>query len=374
MNNRTMNAEALESTPLDILRSEVLAAYAVDEAARVEELRVGHINRSFRVRSDSDDLIVQRINSHVFKEPEALMNNFVRVTRHIRRGLENEGKQAIDRHSLSLRRTSDDRPYWIDREGELWRAVPFIPGTITRRVARDASMTREAGRAYGRFQQLLADFDPDQLVEPIPRFHDTPWRYGTLDRAIEEDVAGRLRQAEGEVAEAMGHRERASLLLDLVETRQVPMRIAHNDAKLTNVLLDKVTELPLVVIDLDTVMPGLSLFDFGDMARSMSHRTTEDETDLSRVVVDTELFVALAAGYLETAIHLTTVERNHLVDAAQVLILEQAVRYLTDYLDGDRYFRVAHEQQNLYRARTHLALLASLQEQEHELKRELKGL
>lgn len=356
-------------SPAQILRGEVLDAYGIDpETSRLEELRAGHINDSFRVRDPAEDLIFQRINSHVFRDPEALMSNFVVVSDHLRARLIEQGDPEVDRHCLSLRETTNGDAFFVDRDGELWRATRFLERTVTHSIAGDAALTRAAGLAYGRFQSLLSDLDSALLTETIPRFHDTPHRFSNLDRAVDRDLAGRRARVGAVIEQAQSHRKLASRLFDLSHEHAIPTRIAHNDAKLTNVLFDQGSSEPIVVLDLDTVMPGLSLYDFGDMARSMSHRTAEDEQDPSTVRVDPELFSALAGGYLQTAQHLSQAERTSLVDAALVLVLEQAVRYLTDYLDGDLYFRTRRESQNLHRAQAHLALLASMQEQENELR------
>ncbi len=359
----------------ETLRRQVLPGYGLDpKTTAIEELRAGHINDSFRVRSGDCDWIAQRINSHVFKKPLELMANMVRVTAHLERRLRATATPDLERRCLRLVATTTGERWHLDSEGEVWRAFPFISGSVTYRFPRDPGMAHEAGRAYGRFQELLHDLDPASLEETIPRFHDTPHRYLDLERAIAEDRAGRASQVAAEIDAAFADRGLASRLLDLQTSGSVPVRVVHNDAKLTNVLLDCDTERALLVVDLDTVMPGLSLFDFGDMARSMGHRSAEDAPDAATIAVDRELFLALAAGYLETATQLNSTERAHLVSAAQVAVLEHIVRFLTDYLDGDRYFRVARENQNLDRARVHIALLRSLAEHERELRSAIERL
>jgi Ser/Thr protein kinase RdoA (MazF antagonist) len=248
----------------------------------------------------------------------------------------------------------------------------YVEGTVTREAAAAPGEAYEAARAFGRFQRLLGGYDGPRLHETIPGFHDTPARLAALERAAEDDVAGRRAGCRAELDAMLGRRGLARALLAARGRGDAPERVVHNDAKMANVLLDARTGEGVCVVDLDTVMPGLSLYDFGDLARSAASAAAEDETDLARVAVRAETFAALAAGFLDGAGGLLSAgERALLVTAAQVITYEQAARFLTDYLGGDRYYRVSPERprHNLERARAQLALLETFERDEPALRR-----
>ena len=251
-----------------------------------------------------------------------------------------------------------------------WRMYELIEDVTTQITASSAAQVFRAAQAFGHFQGMLADLPPPPLFETIPRFHDTVSRFEALDRVLAAKAAGAVRgkQAQAEVQAAATHRGLADRLIKAA-ARGLPQRTVHNDCKISNVLFDRQNGEALCVVDLDTAMPGLAAFDFGDMARSMAHRTDEDARDPEGVEVDLELFGALASGYLDGARFLTPDERQSLVDGALVLTLEQAVRFLTDYLEGDVYFRVERPEQNLERCRVQFALLESLLDREADLRR-----
>ena len=246
----------------------------------------------------------------------------------------------------------------------------LIEDVTTQVTASSSDQVFRAAQAFGHFQGMLSDLPPPPLFETIPRFHDTVSRFEALDRVLAAKAAGAVRgkQAQAEVQAAATHRGLADRLIKAA-ARGLPQRTVHNDCKISNVLFDRQNGEALCVVDLDTAMPGLAAFDFGDMARSMAHRTDEDARDPEGVEVDLELFGALASGYLDGARFLTPDERQSLVDGALVLTLEQAVRFLTDYLEGDVYFRVERPEQNLERCRVQFALLESLLDREADLRR-----
>jgi hypothetical protein len=344
------------------------------EVDGVEAVVEGHINRSWVATARCAGgaparFLLQRINEAVFREPERVLENVERVTRHLAAALAREGAREPTRHALRLVTTHAGATFHRDADGGVWRVYPFIEGTSVREHVTTREEAREVGRAYGAFQRLLAGYDGPRLHETIPHFHDAAWRLEALESALVADRAGRADGARTEIEAALARRAMARILPPLLAGGAVPERIAHNDAKSSNVLLDAVTGEALCVVDLDTVMPGTRLSDFGDMVRSATSPTAEDERDLGAVGAEPSLFAGLAEGYLAAAgTILTATERDLLVVAGQIITWEQAVRFLTDHLDGDRYYRVAYADHNLVRTRTQLALLDSLERQAGEFR------
>jgi aminoglycoside phosphotransferase (APT) family kinase protein len=256
-----------------------------------------------------------------------------------------------------------------DEDGQFWRMYRFIEGARSHDVVEDAVQAYEAARAFGEFQRMLADLPAPRLHETISDFHNTPKRLAALKRAVEEDALGRAEGAQREIGFAL---ERESVTRLLVEAG-LPERVTHNDTKINNVLLDERTGEGICVIDLETTMPGLAPFDFGDMVRTMSCRAAEDERDLSLVRMEMEMFEALARGYLSAADFLLDLEKRMLVQAGRVITLEQGIRFLTDYLEGDTYFKVHRAGQNLDRARAQFRLEESLEENAAAMERVVEG-
>ena len=328
----------------------------------------GHINDSYRVDAGSESYLLQRLNPHVFPDAGKVMDNVSRVTGHVAARLRAAGVSDWRRRTLALvpARTGAD---WVrDGAGAAWRLFGFITGTVVRERAASPADALAAGRVFGEFLRLLADYHGPPLAETIPGFHDTAARFERLEQAARKDAQRRVAGARLEIGLAMNQRQLADVLPPLLRSGAIPSRIAHNDAKLSNVLFDEESGEPLCVVDLDTVMPGSALYDFGDLVRSVTSPTAEDEEDLSSVGVRVPLFEALARGYLEAAgAVLPPSERNLLVFAGRLITLEQAVRFLTDHLEGDRYYRIARPGHNLIRARTQLRLFESLTEREGDL-------
>ena len=334
----------------------------------------GHINDTFAASfagpSGPFRLVLQRLNRHVFPEPEKVMRNASGVTRHLQARLLASGVPDAERRALHLVPARDGADFLLDDAGEPWRAWRFVEGARSVDVVDEPRTAFEAARAFGEFQRLLLDYDGPPLHETLPLFHHTPTRWARLAKAAEADTAGRAAGAAAEVDFALAREPLSRLLVSLQESGDAPRRATHNDTKVNNVLLDEATGEGLCVIDLDTVMPGLSLCDFGDLVRTAASPSAEDERDLSKVGVRDDLFAALVRGYLSSAGgFLTPAERDCLVGSAKVIVFTIGLRFLTDHLEGDVYFRIHREGHNLDRARTQFALLRSLEVREDALRR-----
>lgn len=328
----------------------------------------GHINDTYAVTASQAGApvryIFQRINHTIFKDVPALMDNILRVTAHQRERILASGGEDASRRALTVIPARTGEPYVRDQHGRWWRAYLFIEKALTHDKIESPAQAREAARSFGEFQRLLADLPGARLHETIPNFHNTPSRYAAFEAALAADTAGRAAEV---VAESDFARSRALLarkLTDLLVAGLVPERVTHNDTKLNNIMLDDATGAGVCVIDLDTLMPGLSLYDFGDMVRTGTNAAVEDETDLSKVVARAEIFSALAEGFLAgCGSALNAVERAHLVASGQVMTYEVGLRFLTDHLQGDVYFKTKYAGHNLARARNQFALLRSLEVQ-----------
>ena len=337
-----------------------------------EENKTGHINSTFFITcADGSRYVLQKINTSVFKDPEGLMRNAVAVTRHI---IERTEKAGGDTSRCTLRFIPVDAPegdrYCLSDEGGTWRMYAMIENAFSRQLSDSPEEFREVGRAFGRFQMLLSDFDASGLVETIPRFHDTANRYDNLLASIEKDAAGRAGGVLSEIEFVKARKDVCSFILKGIRDGSFPLRVTHNDTKLNNILLDSATGKPVCVIDLDTVMPGSVLYDFGDAIRFGAATAAEDETDLSLVGVDTKLFDAFVRGFTEGLEgSLTDAEIRAFPMGAVVITLETGIRFLTDYRDGDVYFRTEYPQHNLDRARNQFAIVADLERKMPELER-----
>ncbi len=334
----------------------------------------GHINDTFRATcrdaGRETRYILQRINHNIFKNPVALMDNIQRVTEHVRSKWAETSLPDRGRRALTLVKAADGQPLHQDAEGSYWRTYVFVEGASTYDVLQTPAQAREAAYAFGRFQAHLVDLPGPRLHETIPHFHDTPKRLDTLLAAVERDPCKRKASIKSELDFVLARAEGTRRLQDLQRAGRIPERITHNDTKLNNVMLDDQTGEGVCVIDLDTVMPGLALYDFGDMMRTALSPAAEDERDTSKVAARLEVFEALADGYLAAAgAILTPDERAQLVFSGQLITLETAIRFLTDYLEGDRYFKIHRPDHNLDRARTQIALIRSMEEQDEAMQR-----
>ena len=333
----------------------------------------GHINDTVAVRTKDEAgrirrYIIQQINMNVFPRPDQVMENIAGVTAHLRLKIIAAGGDP-NRESLNVIPTKSGELYYLDADGNYWRAYDFIEDTVTLQQARDPQDFYNSARAFGRFQLLLADYPADTLYETIEHFHDTPVRFATFKRVLEADPKGRRALAQAEVDFLLAHEADYNILVDLLEKGELPLRVTHNDTKLNNVLLDEASGEGICVVDLDTVMPGLAAYDFGDSIRFGASTALEDETDLSKVNFSLELFEAYTKGYLEVAGDaLTQNEKNTLVWGAKIITMEIGMRFLTDYIEGDVYFKTAREHHNLDRARTQLKLTADMEANWEEMK------
>ncbi|HEU5358356.1 MAG TPA: aminoglycoside phosphotransferase family protein [Gemmatimonadales bacterium] len=342
------------------------------EFVAMEPLPGGYINDSYRVTLAADgartEWLLQRINPTVFTDPDALMGNIAHVTRHMSARLRDDGVADWRRRTLVVIPTREGASHHRGVDGAAWRLFPFIESATVRTEAASPELAREAARAFGEFLRLVADYDGPPLRETIRGFHDTAARFRALVQAVRADPVARAAQAGPEIRLALEYQAMADVLPPLMRRGVVPVRVAHNDAKIANVLFEVDSGRALAVVDLDTVMPGSALHDFGDLVRSSVSASAEDETDLAKVDVRVPWFRALVEGYLsEAGGVLTPDERRLLVFAGRLITLEQAVRFLTDHLQGDRYYRTTRAGQNLDRARTQFRLFERLTERSDEL-------
>ena len=324
----------------------------------------GHINDTFLVtyqtRTGQREYVLQRINKNIFTDSEGLMANMVAVTDYIRDIVKREGGDPR-REVLTLVPTRDGKSHYVDGEGYCWRVTLLVPDVFSYSVVVDGDQLCETGRAFGHFVKMLDRFDAASLKETIPDFHNTKKRFETFRRAVEEDKWGRREDASPEIDFVLRHEKFVSTLVDQLERGELPLRVTHNDTKINNVLMDKATGKAICVVDLDTVMPGLVAYDFGDSIRSGTNPADEDERDLSRVRMDIGLYEAFAKGYLaEAGDILTENELLSLPVGAKMITLECGMRFLTDYLEGDHYFKTHRPGQNLDRARTQFKMVADM--------------
>lgn len=326
----------------------------------------GHINDTYCGIFDQAGLhlryILQRVNTRVFKTPVELMENVGRVTRHALARLLAEHHPEARRRTLTCIPAHDGKPYARDSQGGFWRVYPFIERACGYDELETNEQAYQAARAFGHFQQLAADLGGPRLHETIPDFHHTPKRLAALQAAIDADAAGRAGALQPEIGFALARAADCARITDLIAAGAIPERVTHNDTKLNNVLLDNVTAEGVCVIDLDTTMPGSALYDFGDMVRTAAPTTREDNPDLSRLDVRLDRFEALVSGYLGAAgSFLNQAEVDHLAFAGILLTLECGIRFLTDYLQGDVYFKIKHPTHNLDRCRNQFAFVTALE-------------
>lgn len=337
-------------------------------------IKIGHINETFAATYDDAGrpfrVVHQTINTHVFRDPVGLMSNVVRVTEHLWRKLEAQGVDQLDRRALRVIPARDGRPYHVDDAGNFWRTFLFVDDVRSYDAVESPRQAYQAGHAFGQFQSLLSDLPAAELATTIPDFHHTPKRFERLVKAIGTDELRRGAAARREIEFALGMKPLVAALVDAEACGAVPLRVTHNDTKFNNVMLDVHTGEAMCVVDLDTVMPGLVLYDFGDMVRTTTSRTAEDEQFLERVELELPMFEALVRGYLEaTRGFLTAEERRLLVLSGKLITFTIGIRFLTDYLEGDQYFRIHREHHNLDRCRKQFKLIESMNQREDEMQR-----
>ncbi|HOO99762.1 MAG TPA: aminoglycoside phosphotransferase family protein [Bacteroidales bacterium] len=330
----------------------------------------GHIHDTYRILTkggETDDFILQKLNSRIFKDIPRLQENIERVTLHLRNKLRSIPGSDIKRECLTLIPTTGNMSWLNDGEGNYWRLYIFITRHRSYNLVDSAGKAFEGGKAIGRFQAMLADLPGKPLHETIPAFHDIEKRLETLKETMKRDRVGRAAGVRAETDKILSLEEAMKIILKLGRAGKIPLRITHNDTKFNNILLDE-NDRALCVIDLDTVMPGYVHYDFGDAIRTAANRAQEDEKDLSKVGMDINLFEAYASGYLsETRDTLNETEKEYLAFSPLLITYTIAVRFLTDYIDGDNYFKIHHEHHNLQRARAQLRLVESMNEQYHQM-------
>ena len=328
----------------------------------------GHINDSFLIICEHGEYLLQRINHNVFADPVSLMDNVSRVTRHIRSKLEAAGATDIGRKVLTLVPTCSGGCFYRDEAGNYWRMYMFVEQTVSYDRAPLERHAYEAADAFGQFQNLLSDLAVPPLHETISDFHNTPKRFDALVEAVENDVCNRAVEAKEEIEFAFTHRPIASTITDLIADQSIPLRVIHNDTKLNNVLFDEAQDTALCIVDLDTTMPGTVLYDFGDMVRSMTCSSDEASSDPSNVCMKMSMFEAIVGGYLLAAGNLLNeTERGLLVFSGKLISLETGIRFLTDHLMGDKYFKIHRPNHNLDRCRTQFKLVESIEDQEESM-------
>lgn len=333
----------------------------------------GHINDTFLVTTRKETsgherrYILQRLSPVAFHQPAQVMENIAKVTEYLKKIILARGGDP-DRETLIVIPARAGENYVLDEDGACWRMYMFVEDSVTCQQAENEDVFRESARAFGAFQRDLADYPASTLHETIPNFHHTASRFAALEEAIREDRAGRAQQVQDEIAFALKRKERTTALLDRLEKGELPLRVTHNDTKLNNVLMDAKTGRGMCVVDLDTVMPGLCAYDFGDAIRFGANTAAEDEADASKIHFSLSMFRAYCEGYLgEVGGMLTQEEIRTLPLGAWMMTYEVGIRFLTDYLNGDVYFHVAYPEHNLVRARNQFTLLADMERQEDDM-------
>ena len=346
---------------------ELLGAFSfAGEFENSTQLHDGHINNTYKFDFREADgtlnrYLVQEINTYVFKDYDGLMKNVMGVTAFLKNKVAENGGDT-KRECLTVIPTADGKPYYLDGEGRCWRCYNFIYDTHSCQSVDCAETFCKAAKAFGKFQNMLADYPIDSLTETIPNFHNTVSRFADFKKAVADNLSGRAELCKEEIDFVLAREKDCSVLLDLVAEGKLPLRVTHNDTKLNNVMFDNETGEGICVVDLDTVMPGLSLYDFGDSIRFGANTAAEDEKDVSKVSLSLEYFKAYAFGYLSAAGEsLTKEEINQLAFSSKLMTLECGMRFLGDYINGDVYFKTAYPEHNLVRSRTQFALVADIE-------------
>jgi thiamine kinase-like enzyme len=337
----------------------------------------GHIHDTFRIitaENEKDDYILQKLNSRIFKDIPSLQHNIERVTVHLRNKLKQIPGADIKRECLQLIPARDGKSWIRDKDGDFWRMYVFISDHRSYNIVDSPDKAFEGGKAIGRFQAMLSDMPGEPLIETIPHFHNIEKRLETFNATVKRDPVKRVSAVQDEIKLVNERAEKMKHILRLGREGRIPVRITHNDTKFNNILLDR-HDKALCVIDLDTVMPGYVHYDFGDAIRTATNTASEDEKDLSKITMNLDLFKAYSEGYLsETGETLNDVEKENLAFAPQLITYTIAVRFLTDYIDGDNYFKIHHEHHNIQRARAQLKLVRSMEEHYGDMQNIIKKL
>ena len=346
---------------------ELLKKFALDgEAVYCERYGFGHINETYLVVTDTKHrYIAQKLSTRAFKDVPGLMNNIYLVTSYLR-------ERTEDPYGVMTIIKTVDGGIFLEDAGEYWRVYDFVEGSVALQAPRNTQDFYESAIAFGDFQTKLDGFPVEKLVETIPNFHNTVDRYRIFKETLAKDVCGRAKDVQAEIDFVLAHEEEMATLQRMRESGELPTRVTHNDTKLNNVLLKADSYKPLCVIDLDTVMPGLSLYDFGDSIRFGAATAAEDEKDLSKVTMSLDMFRIFTEGFLTSCTTLTDKELEMLPMGAKTMTMECGVRFLTDYLDGDHYFAVHREGQNLDRCRTQFKLVQDMESKWEEMHKIIK--
>lgn len=351
-------------------KDEALAAFgSIGKVEYCEPYGNGHINDTFlTVCEGKKRYILQRINHQIFTKPQEIMENICAVTDFIRAKTEKSGGD-VERCTLNVVKTNDKKSFYCDSIGSYWRLYDFTEHTVTKERVSNMKEFCDCAEAFGSFQNQLSEFDASTLHEAIKDFHNTPVRFDNLMKAIAKDPLGRVADVKAEIDFVLAREEFTKTLEKAHTEGRLPLRVTHNDTKLNNILFDESTDAPVCVIDLDTIMPGYSVNDFGDSIRFGANTAAEDETDISKVSLDLELYHAYADGFLRgCAGKLTDTEIELLPVGAMMMTLECGIRFLTDYIEGDTYFRISRPSHNLDRCRTQLALVADMEAKLEQMK------
>lgn len=359
-----------EFNQMDKALLNVVQAFQLPEGeVSIQPFGNGHINHTYLVTiaGREEQYILQWINQHVFHHPDEVQQNILAVTDHLRKKILEAGGNP-ERETLHVIPARDGKPWHLEGEGNWWRVFTFVKNTFSMDLPETPEVFEKCGRAFGIFQRRLSDFPADQLFETIPNFHNTPWRMACLEEAARKDSERRLSGVKKELEFCLKRAEWVGKLTDGLREGRLPLRVTHNDTKLNNVLLDRETEEALCVVDLDTVMPGLMACDFGEAIRTGACTAAEDERDLSKVDLSLPLVRAFGRGFLgELKGSLSAEEIRSLPWGARLMTLENGMRFLTDYLEGDHYFAIHRPEHNLDRARAQLTLLSRMEEHWEEL-------
>lgn len=355
------------------LIDEILQNYELDgEYTGFRQITDGHINCTYAVqfsngRYNRTEYLFQRINTNVFKNPDELMQNIVGVTKHLQEIIkENNGN--CKREALNIIFTTDNKPYYLASDGTYWRCYDYITDAYVCQMIDNPEIFYNAGVSFGKFMNLLSDYPSETLFDTIPNFHNTKKRFENLLQAIENNHSGRAHLVQDEIDFALSRKDDASVLVDLIEQKKLPLRVTHNDTKINNIMFDNQSNLGICVLDLDTVMPGVSLYDFGDAIRSGAVTAAEDEKDTSKVKLDIELYSKYTQGYLSAAGKcLTETEVKYMPFSAKLMTFECGMRFLTDFLDGDVYFHTDYPEHNLVRCRSQFALVKDMEKKMEQM-------
>lgn len=347
--------------------TDIISRFKLDgEPDEIKQLTAGNINRTYRVRVGGQRYILQNINVNVFRDPAALMNNIVNVCEHLRKKLPPDADPL--RETMNFIDTRDGMHYFLDDDGKYWRMYLYIDAVSHQSITKPG-LFYKAGKAFGHFQSLLSDYPADALAETIPNFHNTPSRFTDFVTAVKNcKFPERISESQDMIDFLLANEKLAHIATDAIGSGKMPLRVTHNDTKLNNILMDAETDEGICVIDLDTVMPGSVLYDFGDAIRFGASTAPEDEPDTSKISLNLDLFDEFTHGFLDgTSDALNECELSLLPEGAILITYEQTMRFLGDYLNGDTYFKINYPKHNLVRARAQLTLLRDMQKKLSEM-------